>query len=771
MSGQALLESDAQQRIRVDVSGVVQGVGFRPFIHRLAVSEGLGGFVRNSGGGVSLEVEGSAPALQRFLARLDAEVVPPADVRARQVQSVAVRGERTFVIAPSTVTNVASANVLPDLATCTECQEDIFDPLNRRYRYPFTTCVHCGPRYSVIEALPYDRARTAMRHFEMCAACQAEYLDSSSRRFHAESIACADCGPQLALWDGAGSPTATRHAALMMAADALRAGRIVALKGLGGFQLLVDARNEAGVRELRKRKARPAKPFAIMVPALADACSIAHIGITEQELLCSAAAPIVLVRARASSKVLAPAVAPGNPYVGVMLPYTPLHYLLLQELGFPVVATSGNRSEEPIAADENEALKRLHGIAELFLVHDRPILQRVDDSVVRIIAGRPTVLRGARGYAPSSITAPDAATAYLALGGHQKSTLAAAGGGQIVLSPHIGDHASAATRKAFARAVEDTAVLFGQQPCGVACDTHPAYYSTQFAEQLGVPVRRVPHHLAHVLACMADNGLDAPVLGVAWDGSGHGADGTIWGGEFLQLEGRRYRRVAHLLQFRLPGGEAAMREPRRAALGALHAIYGEAALAMTDLPPVSAFTPAQRRVLATMLARGVNAPLTSSAGRLFDAVCAFLGLHQVASFEGEAAMAVEFAAERAARAYALPPPDLLASESAALVVDWRPALSALVEARRAGVAPETLALAFHDALAAGILAIAERIGEERVLLTGGCFQNALLSARTIRRLRDARFDPYWHHRIPPNDGGLAVGQAVFAARPLTQETD
>ena len=763
-----ILRPERRRRLRLDMTGAVQGVGFRPFVHRLAASEQLGGFVRNTGAGVSLEVEGSPEALKRFLARLDAEIRPPAAIHGRRASWVPAQAEHDFVIAPSTVADRRSAVVLPDLATCSDCLKEIFDPDDRRYRYPFTTCVQCGPRYSIVEALPYDRARTAMRGFSMCAACQAEYDDPGSRRFHVEANACPDCGPQMSLWDSAGNAVATRHQALDYAVDALCHGRMVALKGLGGFQLLVDARNDSAVRRLRNRKKRPAKPFALMVPTFADAAAIAHISPEEKQLLCSAAAPIVLLRARSDSTLIAPSVAPSNPWLGVMLPYTPLHHLLMDALGFPLVATSGNRGGEPIVADEDEAIERLKDIADVFLVHDRPILRPVDDSVVRLMAGRELILRCARGHAPlslanSSVTAPE-----LAVGAQQKNAVAVAVDGQIILGAHIGDLDQAETRAAFARAVEGLTTLYDVCPGMVACDEHPDYFSTRFGEGHAPKVCHVPHHLAHVLAGMIDNGLAGPVLGVAWDGTGYGDDGTIWGGEFLVVDELRYRRVAHLMPFRLPGGEAAVREPRRAALGALHATFGAEAFAMTELHPVSAFAPAERQLLARMLGRGVNSPLTSSAGRLFDAVAAILGLHQKASFEGEAAMAVEFAADRAVNPAALISPTI-SKKTGSLVIDWRPTLAAMVNASRAGVSAEDLAAAFHEGLVDAIVAVARHVGIVRVLLTGGCFQNARLTERAITKLRNAGFDPYWHHRIPPNDGGLAVGQAAFAARPLIGE--
>ncbi|MFC5525819.1 carbamoyltransferase HypF [Rhodanobacter ginsengisoli] len=755
--------AEERQRLRLDVGGAVQGVGFRPFVHRLAREEGLGGFVRNTGAGVTLEVEGPAPAIERFLDRLDRDITAPAAIHRRALRRLAPRDEREFVIAASASDGECSAVILPDLATCAACLAEILDPDDRRYRYPFTTCTHCGPRYSIIEAVPYDRDRTTMRRFAMCPACQAEYDDPASRRFHAETNACPDCGPRLAWWDRHGAVVAMADRALLQAVDALRRGEIVAFKGLGGFQLLVDARNDDAVCRLRERKRRPAKPFALMVRTLADAQAIAQVDAEEARLLGSAAAPIVLLRARPTASAIAPAVAPGNPQWGVMLPYTPLHHLLLHELDFPLVATSGNRGEEPIVVDETQALARLDGLADGFLVHDRPIRHRVDDSVVRLIAGQPSVLRRARGHAPLALDDPASTTPLLALGGHQKTAVAVAVQGRIVLGPHIGDLGGAETREAYGQSVDDLLGLYRVQAQAVACDRHPDYHSTRLADRLGPAVRRVPHHLAHVLAGMLDNGLDGAVLGVAWDGNGYGDDGTLWGGEFLRVDGAQHRRVASLWPFCLPGGEAAMREPRRAALGVLHALFGAPAMAMTALAPVAAFAPTERPLLARMLARKVNAPSTSSAGRLFDAVASILDLCQQASFEGEAAMAVEFAAARAERAATVALPRLVENDGM-LLVDWRPTLTDLVAARGEGVSVEALAAAFHEALAEAIVAVATRIGCDQVLLTGGCFQNARLTELAVSRLREADLSPYWHHRIPPNDGGLAAGQAVAAAR-------
>ena len=760
------------RRLRLDLTGALQGVGFRPFVYRLATSQELSGFVCNTGNGAAIEIEGGAPAVEGFIRRLEAGLPPHAAVDNWRMTTLTPKDDRYFVIAPSVAADAGAAVVMADLAICTHCLREILNPGDRRYLYPFTSCAHCGPRYSIIEALPYDRARTTMRHFPMCAECQAEYVNPENRRFHAEPIACPQCGPQLALWDSTGQPIAARHAALLEAAEALRRGMIVALKGLGGFQFVVDATNEAAVCRLRVRKRRPRKPFALMLPSLEEAEATAYVGDAERRLLVSPSAPIVVLRARSGGGALAPSVAPGNPCCGIMLPYTPLHHLLLHELKRPVVATSGNLGDEPIVTDETEARGRLAGIADRLLVHDRPIRRAVDDSVVRVMAGRAVVLRRARGYSTGPvlrITRTDVAGPILALGGQQKNALALGSGDKLFLGPHIGDLASARTRSAFGCQAAELPELYGIKPAMVACDTHPDYHSTRAAEGFGLALARVPHHLAHVLSGMIDNGLDDAVLGVAWDGTGHGGDGTIWGGEFLAVDAGRFRRVASLWPFRLPGGEAAVREPRRAALGALYAIFGEAVLTRADLPPVAAFAQSERAVLATMLGRAVNAPLTSSAGRLFDAVAALLGLCQKSSFEGEAAMAVEFAADRANSTVCLPPA-IVREKMRRLVVDWRPLMAALVRAHMAGTAPEPLAAALHEGLIEAIVDVARRVGLRRVVLTGGCFQNALLTERAVGALRVAGLEPYWHQHIPPNDGGLAAGQVAFAAHPRIEET-
>jgi hydrogenase maturation protein HypF len=748
-------------RLRVAVRGAVQGVGFRPFVFRLATELRLPGWVLNSAQGVFIEVEGDEPVLREFLRRLEAEKPAISFIQSLEATFLDTIGYQQFEIRESSG-GEKTALILPDIATCPDCLHEINDPANRRYRYPFTNCTNCGPRFTIIASLPYDRPRTTMK-FTMCAACAQEYEDPHDRRFHAQPNACPDCGPRLQLWPAEGSGGAERDAALRGAAEAIRRGQIVAVKGLGGFHLMVDARNEAAVCELRRRKRREEKPLALMFPSLVAVLEVCACSEIEVRLLRSPESPIVLLKrksARAVSEGLAVSLAPRNPYLGAMLPYTPLHHLLMQELGFPVVATSGNLSEEPICTDEEEARQRLAGIADLFLVHDRPILRHVDDSIVREMAGRELVLRRARGFAPLPVTVETELPPLIGVGPHQKNTIALSAGSQVFVSQHIGDLETAESLRAFERVHAAFRELYELHPSALACDLHPDYLSTQFARRSGERVIAVQHHHAHVLACMAENHLRPPVLGVAWDGSGYGADGTVWGGEFLRVFDGGYRRVAHLRTFPLPGGERAVKEPRRTALGVLYELFGEKALAL-DIPVVRSFTTKELTVLGAMLAKGLNTPRTSSAGRLFDAVAALLGVRQVCGFEGQAAMELEYAVREpiAGQSY----PFELRETPEVLVLDWGPMIRAIVaESAPAG----SIAAAFHNTLAEMIVAVAQRVGEPRVVLSGGCFQNRCLTELVVGHLQQAGFRAYWHQRIPPNDGGIALGQVIGAAAEL-----
>ncbi len=680
------------------------------------------------------------------------------------------RGDHDFEILASEEAGELTAWVLPDIATCQDCLGELFAPSNRRYGYAFTNCTNCGPRFSIMEALPYDRPYTTMRRFVMCAACRAEYEDPGNRRFHAQPNACAQCGPRLELWDRKGERVASHHKALMEAAEAVRTGSIVAVKGLGGFHLIVDARNEQAVRRLRRLKKREEKPFAVMAPSLAHVETLCSVSPLEKRLLRSPEAPIVLLRRRVEAAQLASGIAPGNPYLGVMLPYTPLHHLLMAELGFPIVATSGNLSDETLCTDGRKALERLGGIADIFLVHDRPIANHADDSVVRIMAGRELVVRRARGFAPLPIhfDPPGPGTpprSVLALGADLKNTVALSVGRHIYVSQHIGDLGTAEAFSTFRRVIENCVRMRGVRPGMVACDAHPDYHSTRFASRLGIPVKSIQHHVAHVASCVAENGIGSkPVLGIAWDGTGFGTDGTVWGGEFLRVQGAAWTRLAHFRTFPLPGGEAAVKEPRRTALGLLYALLGPDAFSAKHFAPLAEFSAGDLQVLRTMLEKGVNCPLTSSVGRLFDAVAALAGLRQRTGFEGQAAMDLEFAADGVDTDDVYQFEISSGQRNGALpwVIDWRPMFRAILHDISAGMATALTAARFHNTLAEIMVAIARRAGEPRVVLTGGCFQNRYLCERAVSRLGSEGFRCYWHQRIPPNDGGIALGQAAMA---------
>lgn len=743
-------ERDSAVRLKLDIHGTVQGVGFRPFVFRLASELGLKGWVRNDPAGVTIEVEGTRARLDDFVARLSREKPALATFHALEIAWLDPAGFDAFEIRPSGETGARQALILPDIATCADCAREIRDPSDRRHRYPFTNCTHCGPRFSIIESLPYDRPRTAMKDFAMCPDCAREYANPADRRFHAQPIACPRCGPQLELWNADGHTLAVRDEALRQAEERIAHGEIVALKGLGGFQLIVDARNEQAVRRLRGRKRREEKPFAVMFPDWSSLEKEAALAPLHRQLLGSPASPIVLVE-RAAGGQLAESVAPHNPNLGVMLPYTPLHHLLLGDLGFPVVATSGNVSDEPMCIDGREAVGRLRGIADVFLVHNRPIVRPMDDSIVRVVSDRPMVLRRARGYAPLPVTAPADMPDILSVGAHQKSAVALGIGSSIFVSQHIGDLDSQPAHAAFRQAAEDLPRLYGARDPVIACDLHPDYLSSRYARERGEPIQ-VQHHYAHVLACMAENGLIGTVLGVAWDGTGYGLDGTIWGGEFLRADYESFERVSHFRTFPLPGGSAAVKQPRRTALGLLYEMYGEDAFERRALPPLLDFADAELPVLKQALARGINAPITSSAGRLFDGVASLLGLRQRLSFEGQAAMELEFAI-RAGVEDAYP-------ARAGKTIDWKPVVEALLEDTDC---LGTRAARFHNTLVELIVEVARRNGIEQVVLTGGCFQNRYLSERAVTRLRAEGFRPYWHQRVPPNDGGIALGQVLAAA--------
>lgn len=758
--------ADVVLRIR----GTVQGVGFRPFVHRTAVRLGLRGWVRNDRQGVLVRLAGERAQIGAFERALREELPPAAHVLSVSEQPADAAWPEAgpgFAIAASDATGPAVAGVPPDLALCAACRAELADPGDRRFRYPFVNCTQCGPRYSIVEALPYDRPATTMRAFRMCPACQAEYDAPADRRFHAQPNACPVCGPRAVLTDAAGVVAAEGDGAVRRAAERLAAGDIVGVKGVGGFHLLADATQPAAVATLRHRKQREEKPFAVMFADLTAVAEAADVSPEAAALLGSAAAPIVLVPRRPDA-VLAPGVAPGNPWVGAMLAYTPLHVLLLRALGRPVVATSANLADEPLCTDGAEARRRLAGVADAWLDHDRPIAHPVDDSVLRLAASGPVILRRARGLAPESLVLPGTLGGrWLCTGAQMKNTLAVAAGDRVTPSPHLGDLGGAATAEVFRRTADVLGGLCGGAFTAVACDKHPDYTSTRYAAALGLPRTPVQHHLAHVLACLLEHGHPADdVLGVAWDGTGYGEDGTVWGGEFLLLRDRTALRFGRLRPFRLPGGDAAALDPRRAALGLLHA----AGSAHTErLGRELGFSADDAGVLRIMLGRGLNAPFASSAGRLFDGVGALLGLGLRNRFEGQTPLAVEVAALGAAPGPDLPLPvrDVPARGGAVCELDWAPLLEALLAARDRGTDRAALAAAFHRALAAGIVAVAQRAGAGTVALGGGCFQNVRLLDLTVAALRAAHFRVLVPRALPPNDGAISAGQALAALWQLT----
>jgi hydrogenase maturation protein HypF len=777
----------AASRVRIRVTGTVQGVGFRPYVYRLAAQLGLGGFVLNDARGVVIEAEGPEEALRELLGRLASEAPPLAVLERVASEPRAPLGECAFRIAASPHDGVPDAPVAPDSATCEACLAELFDPADRRYRYPFINCTNCGPRFTIVTGIPYDRPFTTMRGFAMCDACRAEYEDPGDRRFHAQPNACPACGPTVRLVDARGEPVASpgpvagggdRPIAapdpVAAATAALRAGRIVAVKGIGGFHLACRADDQRAVARLRARKHREHKPFALMVASEAGAEALVELGEAERELLRAPARPIVLAHRRAGAPV-ADAVAPGFAELGVMLPYSPLHHLLLAELGGgALVMTSGNHSEEPIAYRDEDALERLAPIADLFLLHNRPIHTRTDDSVARVVAApepRAVTLRRSRGYVPASLPLPPPGTPQplLACGAQLKNTFCLAKGERTWVSHHIGDLENYETLRSFTEGIEHFQRLFAVTPEVVAHDLHPEYLSTKYAlERDGVRLIAVQHHHAHLAACLAEHGESAPALGAIFDGTGYGTDGSVWGGELLYGDAREFTRVGRLDPVPLPGGERAVREPWRMACAWLAHTTGGAPPLPTRL--AGQVEPRAWRQVAQLAARGVNSPPTSSAGRLFDAVAAVCGICPRVSYEGQAAIELESAcAAGAGRRYEIG----VSRDQDGLRLDPRPLFEAILEDLRHRVAVGEIAAGFHTALAEATVLACRRAAAERdarrVVLSGGVFQNRRLLETVAAGLARAGLRVLVPRRLPVGDGGISYGQAAVAARRLAGE--
>ncbi len=758
--------------MRIQVRGIVQGVGFRPFVYNLAQSLGLTGTVLNSSAGVTIEIEGGAAAIASFLERLRSDPPKLSEITEVAVSEIAIRGDQSFEILHSREEAGEFVLVSPDAGTCESCWRDFGDRSNRRFGYPFTNCTHCGPRYTIIHDIPYDRATTTMAKFTMCSLCEAEYRDPQDRRFHAQPNACSVCGPSLALVrSGASQSDGTLGqcdalVVIRQVRELLREGKIVAVKGLGGFLLACDATNDAAVYELRRRKRRPSKPFALMSRDVAEVRRFCGVSAVDEAAMLHLRRPIVVMPRLAGTEISA-GVAPGNMTIGVMLPYTPLHYLLFGDSAevqseFPaLVMTSGNLSEEPIVVENEEALMQLGGIADWFLLHNRDIATRVDDSVVRTFEGRERVLRRSRGFVPLPIDLGKPMQEVLAFGGELKNTFCLTKGRYAILSQHIGDLGNYETMRFFEETVAKMRRLFKVEPRAAAYDLHPAYMSTRmalasiFERKIGVQ-----HHHAHVASCMAENHLTGRVIGVAFDGTGFGTDGRIWGGEFLVADLASFERRAHLRNVLLPGGDAAVRQPWRMALSYVRDAFGgqmPAGIEVFERVPAR-----QLELVNGMLSRGLHTVETSSCGRLFDAVAALVGLGSEVTFEGEAAIALESMAQGSGRRRY----DFRIEDGEPAVLDMRSMIGEIVGDLRRGIPKGEISRCFHETMSVAIVEVCCRIRETeglgRVCLTGGSFQNHYLLARTAELLRSSGFGVFLHAVVPPNDGGVALGQAVIA---------
>jgi hydrogenase maturation protein HypF len=784
----------------ISVRGIVQGVGFRPFVYGLAVKHNLKGWVYNTSEDVRIEVEGAAEAIKQFERELETKAPPLAHIENITIEYHPPRGYKNFEIRQSQAQAGKYQLISPDVATCPACLGELLNPEDRRYRYPFTNCTNCGPRFTIIEDMPYDRPKTTMRYFQMCPQCQAEYDNPRDRRFHAQPNACPKCGPQVQLVDNRGNLVTTSNP-IAAASQLLKEGKIVAIKGLGGFLLACDATNDTAVKTLRHRKKRSSKPFAIMVATIDEAKKHCYVSPEEEKLLTSPQSPIVLMRWWEDSSV-SREVAPNLRFLGVMLPYTPLHHILLRDTGRPLVMTSGNLSEEPIARDNDEASRRLSGIADYFLVHSRDIYSRYDDSVAIVERGTSQLVRRARSYAPYPIRLPFKTRQVLGCGAEEKNTFCLTKDNYAFLSQHIGDMENMETLEHFDSTISLYKRLFHIEPEIIAHDLHPDYLATKYAQELGesgIKLVPVQHHHAHIASCLADNGLESPVIGVAFDGTGMGADGNIWGGEFLVADYHNFRRAGHLEYLPLPGGAAAIKRPYRTAIGYVLTLLGENALnaviaseaKQSHLASIGQVGEVEIDVIKRQIERKINSPLSSSMGRLFDAISALLGIRGEIDYEGQAAVELEMAAHAL---YGEEPSSVIArrvsneaisdvresypyrivEDNGIRVVRLKDLLSAVIEDLHQGISKERISVKFHNAVAQMINEMCHLIADEtditQVVLSGGVFQNRLLLKKTVSLLESSGFQVFTHRQVPCNDGGISLGQAVIANFAVQRET-
>jgi hydrogenase maturation protein HypF len=752
-------------RHKITIEGIVQGVGFRPFIYNLACTHTLKGYILNNPQGVLIEVEGTCSNVEQFFKDISERLPPRARIVSMREEKLPPLYFKDFEIRESAVEEQRTALISPDIAICEECLKELFNPADRRYRYPFINCTHCGPRYTIIDDIPYDRPTTSMKLFQMCEECQKEYDDPSHRRFHAQPNACWQCGPRVSLVDN-NNQSIDIEDPIGKAVELLAQGCIIAIKGLGGFHLAVDAINDQAVRRLRALKIREEKPFAIMSPDLDTISTFALLGPEDEHLLMAPAAPIVLIP-KIEGSTLSPLVAPHNHCIGVMLPYTPLHHLLLKGNFTALVMTSGNLKDEPIAIDNDEALKRLGKSVDYFLLHNRDIYLRSDDSVIKTYtlhgSRRELPMRRARGYVPFPIFVGEEMLPLLAVGGEMKNTLCLTRGTTAFLSQHIGEMGYRDTYEFFLKTVTHMKRILTIEPQAIACDLHPGYTTTHYAHaQKELPVIEVQHHHAHIVSCLAENGVRDKVLGVAFDGTGYGADETVWGGEFLLTDYTSFKRVAHLVPLPLPGGEQAIKYPWRMALSYLVTFCADE-MERSNLEVLRKRNIREKEVVIKLIKSLFNSPLTSSMGRLFDAVSALLGICEHSTYEGQAAVELEMAMEGDTDEYY---PFLSQCKGECQIIDPAPLIRGILVDLREQRTSGYISSKFHNSIVTMSVntccVLRERWKITKVALSGGCFQNTYFLCKSITKLKDSGFEVFVHHQVPPNDGGIALGQALIA---------
>jgi hydrogenase maturation protein HypF len=756
------------KRILISIRGAVQGVGFRPFIYRIAHELNLTGYVKNSSRGVTIEAEGEKEILQTFLLKIENEKPERSFINSLEFSYLDLKSYNGFIIGESEVFENGDTLILPDIAVCNDCVDELFDPANRRYHYPFINCTNCGPRYSIIESLPYDRCNTTMKYFAMCDQCRDEYENPFDRRFHAQPIACPRCGPRIKLLDKNLKEISSGYSALLLLAELLEFGKIIALKGLGGYQLIANAVKDEPVLQLRERKHRDRKPFALMFPDLISAENSAEISELEKRLLISPESPVVLLKKKKlAHNTFSDQVAPGNPYIGIMLPYTPLHHLLMRLINHPVIATSGNLSEEPMCIHEDEAFKRLGGIADYFLVHNRGIIRPVDDSVARLLNDGEMIIRRARGYAPLPVHLGfQSKASVIALGGQLKNTISVLKGDNVFVSQHIGDLENAETENVYRQTVNDITRIYNIEPDYVAHDLHPRYTTTRIAKSIGENTIAVQHHHAHAASCYYENQLHGTSLAVCWDGTGYGTDNTIWGGEFFLYDGNDFNRIAKLRDFRIQGNDKAVKEPLRPAAGVLYSMYFERAFNKIQFFPVK-YDLEELKIQFQLLDQKINCFTTTSAGRLFDAVAYLLKICYKSGFEGEAAMNLEFLADENEKGTY--PFEIRGIGT--WIIDWHPMMKSILRDLCLNTDAKIISARFHNTLVKIISSVALMSKQKSVLLSGGCFQNIFLLNGVIRKLTEFGLNVYRNQRIPTNDGGISFGQAVIADNIISKKME